>query len=97
MDLARRARRRAPGHQRPQAGLRDGANALLLLTVSDVTDARLSEKLKDDLVREKTILLQEVQHRVANSLQIIARSSCRTPAGCSRRRPAAISTTLTSA
>lgn len=44
----------------------------LLLSVSDVTDARLAEKLKDDLLREKAILLQEVQHRVANSLQIIA-------------------------
>jgi two-component sensor histidine kinase len=50
----------------------DAANVRLLLTVSDVTDARLSEKLKDDLLREKEILLQEVQHRVANSLQIIA-------------------------
>jgi len=49
-----------------------GAKPLLLLTIADVTDARLSEKLKDDLVREKTILLQEIQHRVANSLQIIA-------------------------
>jgi two-component system, sensor histidine kinase PdtaS len=44
----------------------------LLLTVADVTDARAAEKLKDDLLREKAILLQEVQHRVANSLQIIA-------------------------
>lgn len=44
----------------------------LLLTISDVTAARLSEKLKDDLLREKAILLQELQHRVANSLQIIA-------------------------
>ena len=44
----------------------------LLMTVSDVTDARLAERLKDDLVREKAVLLQEVQHRVANSLQIIA-------------------------
>jgi two-component sensor histidine kinase len=49
-----------------------GASALLLLTIADITEARLSERLKDDLVREKTILLQEVQHRVANSLQIIA-------------------------
>jgi hypothetical protein len=32
----------------------------------------LAEKQKDDLVREKHILLQELQHRVANSLQIIA-------------------------
>jgi two-component sensor histidine kinase len=44
----------------------------LLLSVADVTDARLAEKLKDDLLREKGILLQELQHRVANSLQIIA-------------------------
>lgn len=44
----------------------------LLLAVADVTDARLAEKIKDDLVREKVILLQEVRHRVANSLQIIA-------------------------
>jgi len=44
----------------------------LLLTVSDVTEARISEKLKDDLLREKAILLKELQHRVANSLQIIA-------------------------
>jgi two-component sensor histidine kinase len=44
----------------------------LLITVSDVTDARLAERIREDLVREKAILLQEVQHRVANSLQIIA-------------------------
>ncbi|MDB5448013.1 MAG: histidine kinase [Phenylobacterium sp.] len=44
----------------------------LLLAVSDVTDARLAERLKDDLLREKAILFQELQHRVANSLQIIA-------------------------
>tara|TARA_R110002124_G_scaffold245111_1_gene410246 strand:+ start:821 stop:1891 length:1071 start_codon:yes stop_codon:yes gene_type:complete len=50
----------------------DGADVRLLLGMSDVTDAKASEKLKDDLLREKAILLQEVQHRVANSLQIIA-------------------------
>jgi two-component sensor histidine kinase len=44
----------------------------LLLAVTDVTDARAQTRLKDDLVRDKAILLQEVQHRVANSLQIIA-------------------------
>ena len=45
---------------------------LLLVSVLDVTDARIAEKLKDDLLRDKAVLLQELQHRVANSLQIIA-------------------------
>jgi two-component sensor histidine kinase len=50
----------------------DASEVRLLLTISDVTDARLAERLKDDLLREKAILYQELQHRVANSLQIIA-------------------------
>ncbi len=50
----------------------DGDNVRLVMAVSDVTEARANEKLKDDLLREKAILLQELQHRVANSLQIIA-------------------------
>jgi two-component sensor histidine kinase len=44
----------------------------LLLAITDVTLARAEARQKDDLLREKAILLQEVQHRVANSLQIIA-------------------------
>jgi two-component sensor histidine kinase len=44
----------------------------LLVAITDVTDARAEAKQKDELVREKAILIQEVQHRVANSLQIIA-------------------------
>ena len=50
----------------------DAANVRLMLAISDVTDARLAARLKDDLLREKAILYQELQHRVANSLQIIA-------------------------
>ena len=50
----------------------DADNVRLVLSVADVTDVRVSDKLKDDLLREKAILLQELQHRVANSLQIIA-------------------------
>lgn len=44
----------------------------LLMAVTDVTDSRAEKRLKDDLIRDKAMLLQEVQHRVANSLQIIA-------------------------
>jgi len=50
----------------------DAANVRLVMSAADVTDVRIAEKLKDDLLREKAILLQELQHRVANSLQIIA-------------------------
>ena len=57
----------------------DDDNVRILLAVTDVTDARIAEKLKQDLMRqneeilrEKAVLLQELQHRVANSLQIIA-------------------------
>jgi two-component sensor histidine kinase len=56
-----------------------GTDARLILAVSDVTDARTAEKLKNELLRDKdallndkAVLLQELQHRVANSLQIIA-------------------------
>lgn len=45
---------------------------LLLLALADVTHQRLAEKVKDDLVNEKAAMLRELQHRVANSLQIIA-------------------------
>jgi two-component sensor histidine kinase len=50
----------------------DDASIRLLVAVLDVTEARIAQKLKDDLLRDKAILLQELQHRVANSLQIIA-------------------------
>jgi two-component sensor histidine kinase len=54
--------------------LEDGEteNIRLLLAISDVSDVRAEAAHKDKLIREKAILLQEVQHRVANSLQIIA-------------------------
>jgi two-component sensor histidine kinase len=50
----------------------DPANIRLLLTISDVTAARDAEAIKVTLLREKDVLLQELHHRVANSLQIIA-------------------------
>jgi two-component system, sensor histidine kinase PdtaS len=50
----------------------DTETVRVVLAATDVTATRLAEKQKDDLVREKQVLLQELQHRVANSLQIIA-------------------------
>lgn len=50
----------------------DADHIRLLVAINDVTDARAETRIKDNLVRDNVILLQEVQHRVANSLQIIA-------------------------
>ena len=44
----------------------------ILVAVSDVTDARADLTLKEEAARGNRVLLQEVRHRVANSLQIIA-------------------------
>jgi chemotaxis protein methyltransferase CheR len=48
------------------------SHTTLLLGIEDVTDERASEREKDELLRQKQMLLEEVQHRVANSIQIIA-------------------------
>jgi two-component sensor histidine kinase len=50
----------------------DAMPVRLLLTIVDVTASNATQKKMDKLVRQKEVLLQEVQHRVANSLQIIA-------------------------
>jgi len=44
----------------------------LLVAVADVTEARRSEKDHQEALRQNEVLIQEVRHRVANSLQIIA-------------------------
>jgi two-component sensor histidine kinase len=50
----------------------DLKNDRVLVAASDVTEARADAKIRDDALRQNLILLQEVRHRVANSLQIIA-------------------------
>jgi PAS domain S-box-containing protein len=47
-------------------------DSTLLLAIEDITQRRDAERDKDELLRQKEMLLQEMQHRVANSLQIIA-------------------------
>jgi two-component sensor histidine kinase len=50
----------------------DPVQTRILVAVSDVTDARADEALKEEALRDNSMLLQEGRHRVANSLQIIA-------------------------
>ena len=45
---------------------------LILLTIEDVTERRAAEREMAELLRQKELLLQEMHHRVANGLQIIA-------------------------
>src|SRR6202040_3661192 len=51
---------------------RRNACKLILLTIEDATEWRAAEREMAELLRHKEMLLQEVQHRMANSLQIIA-------------------------
>jgi two-component sensor histidine kinase len=48
------------------------AHTNILLGIEDVTIQRGLERDKDELLHQKDVLLDELQHRVANSLQIIA-------------------------
>jgi chemotaxis protein methyltransferase CheR len=50
----------------------DGSASAILLAIEDVTLRREVDREKDELLQQKEILLHEMQHRVANSLQIIA-------------------------
>lgn len=50
----------------------DAQQTRMLVTVIDVTDARQNEKRHKELIHTNAELLHEMQHRVANSLQIIA-------------------------
>ena len=47
-------------------------NTTLLLAIEDITDRRIAERLLHNLSEQKDMLLSEMSHRVANSLQIIA-------------------------
>jgi two-component sensor histidine kinase len=49
-----------------------GSHSTILLGIEDITEKRILENEKDDLIRQKEMLLEELEHRVVNSLQIIA-------------------------
>jgi two-component sensor histidine kinase len=44
----------------------------MVLSVVDTTDARAAAIINDGLIADKVMLMRELQHRIANSLQIIA-------------------------
>lgn len=50
----------------------DNARKKLLLSILDITDQRILETEKNRLFQQKDLLLKEMRHRIANSLQLIA-------------------------
>jgi two-component sensor histidine kinase len=64
---------------------RDGDfGSMILLTIEDLTDRRAKDRELTELLRRKDLSLHEMQHRIANSLQIIASILLITSrAGCS--------------
>ena len=74
-DIEFRQRRRPVRHLIAQARRLDYLDieqTRILVAVSDVTHMRADAALKEAQLRQSRVLLQEVRHRVANSLQIIA-------------------------
>jgi chemotaxis protein methyltransferase CheR len=55
-----------------QVDYKAGAETTILLGIEDVTERKILENQKDELLRQKEVMLEELQHRIANSLQIIA-------------------------
>ena len=50
----------------------DLAQTRILVAATDVTDARADAALKEEALNRNGVFLQEIRHRVANTLQIIA-------------------------
>ena len=48
------------------------SHSTILLAIEDITERRAAERELNSLLQQKEVLLQEMQHRIANSLQIIA-------------------------
>lgn len=48
-----------------------GAGTTILLGIEDITEKHKLQRANDDLLRQKDVLHEELQHRVGNSLQIM--------------------------
>jgi chemotaxis protein methyltransferase CheR len=55
-----------------QVTYKAGAESTILLGIEDVTERRVLEREKDGVLRQMEVMLEELKHRIANSLQIIA-------------------------
>lgn len=55
-----------------QVVYKEGAETTILLGIEDVTERRTLEREKDELLQQRKVMLEELQHRIANSLQLIA-------------------------
>lgn len=55
-----------------QVFYKEGAETTILLGMEDITERRILEQEKDRLLQQKEVMLDEMRHRIANSLQIIA-------------------------
>ena len=58
----------------------------ILLAIEDITARRAAEREMQQLLHQKELLLEEMQHRIANSLQIIASILLLKASTVSRRR-----------
>jgi two-component sensor histidine kinase len=58
------------GQRLPATG--DNADIRLLLSINDLTEQRAARTKNQELERDNQVLMNEITHRVANSLQIIA-------------------------
>ena len=68
----------------------DGDNVRLLLAVSDITEARIAEKLRKDLAKEKRSCSWSCTTGLQTACKLSPASLCRVHARCSQRKPAAI-------
>jgi PAS domain-containing protein len=55
-----------------QAFYEGGSDTTILLGIEDVTERHILNRQMGELLKQKDMLLAEIQHRIANSLQIIA-------------------------
>jgi hypothetical protein len=66
----------------------DTENVRIILSITDVTDAR-SDELKSALVKENALLLQEIQHRWPTAFRSSPAFCCKARAEFNRMRRAA--------